>query len=256
MFEWLFNPAEHPSAFWAMIGYFIFMIITYLLFTKFNSKKLLRNSLVKQKNLLQASNPEAGKSHGVSSNRVYYSQADKDIDQSQRKEFEEFGPLITVISSRKTKYFIGGLVVLVLNALAAFNYGRELHKLSALEGSAPVFYTLLISVMILVFIYVGLNYLHNSTYSIRLYRKGLMVRSFIKVSGYYYDSIKEMKFIDNTAEEAGKRRSIFNPEWICELHMNDNKTLIVNSRLYSSDIADKFTRLRKILDLEKSIDPS
>ena len=252
LIKWISNPYEYRYNLLAIVLFLTIALVLYCLFTWFNNKKRMRKSLAQQKNepQQQSSIPNTKKSNSIPSNKIYVAQADKGLDPIMRNEFEEFGTLITVINSKKAKHFISGIIILGFNTFMAYTFGKESQNLMGVDNSSPFLIVLIVMVISLFFIYLGLLSMYNGTYSIRLYKKGLIVRSLLKTNAYYYNNIKEIKTYSYQSKGitiSGRSFLSGKPVWIWELHFNDGIILRLKESIYQPEMYDKLTRWEKSL---------
>lgn len=246
------TPMEYRYIYWT-IAAIIALVVTYYVIARYVNQKRMVKSLAKQKGNISptAPDPDFKKSKFTPKSRIYVAQADRDLDPAQREEFDEFGPLITIVESKKVKHITGGIFLLGFTAIMAYSFFSDYRKAIPVEGSDPTYILIFTSVVIAVFIYYGLLNLHHSTYSVRLYKKGLVVRSFLKTYAYYYDNITEIKTYEYRRKGLfpGNRSFIMGirPTWVCELNFSDNNILYLDTSRYHPELYDKMTRWEKNL---------
>jgi hypothetical protein len=182
--------------------------------------------------------------------RLFVAQADKDLTDYDRNELPEYGPLISVIKSKKSKHMSGGIFLiafaLVITYAILSNYLRSIAANGEYQGYMLIF----IIFIIIIFVYYGLLSFYECTYNIRLYKKGLVVKSFFKRYAYLYKDIKAIKTYEYRRRGLFQGRKTFAGNrrvWVCDLTFHDNTRLYLDTDRYNPELFEKMARWEKNL---------
>ena len=244
----IFFPSTHPEyqyIYSAVAVFLVLIIFYYLTVHRVNQKNRTKSTNEQKDNFKDGWNNNTSK--------IYVAQTDRNINNEQRREFADFGPLITVVESKKNKHILGGIFLLFFASFLIYAFSATYQAANPAAGSNTLLSVLLSVAAVIISIYYSLFNLHQSTYSIRLYKKGFMIRSLLKTKSYYYDSIKEIRTYEYRRKGLfPNSRSILGtlPTWVCELSLNDNTVLSLDTKRYNSDLYNKMTRWEKSLKLD------
>lgn len=242
----LLAPMKYYYVYLAMIV-FLVAVFVFSVIIRHRNQIELSKSLARQKEKY-SQNRSSAKS------RVYVAQADKDLDMDKRRECKEFGSLITVIGGRKTKNISAAVLLLGFNLVMTYLFTDDYKSLTLAEEANAIYLVVFAIIANLITTYFALTILHQSTYSVSLYKKGLAISSMLFCQAYFYDHISDIKTYEQTNKNSRGRFSIGNsfssknPPWICEIKFDDNNTVILDSRRYNLTLRDKIQRWEKSLN--------
>jgi hypothetical protein len=182
--------------------------------------------------------------------RLFVAQADKDLTGYNRNELPEYGPLISVIKSKRGKHMSGGIFLIAFALAITYSVLSNYLRSIAANGEYQSYMLVFIIFIIIIFIYYGLLSFYECTYNIRLYKKGMVVKSFFKKYAYLYKDIRTIKTYEYKKRGLFQGRKTFAGNrrvWVCDLTFHDNTRLYLDTDRYIPELFEKMTRWEKNL---------
>ncbi|MDR1616075.1 MAG: hypothetical protein LBR98_03600 [Syntrophomonadaceae bacterium] len=182
--------------------------------------------------------------------RLFIAQADKDLSDYERNELPVYGPLISVIKSKRAKHMSGGIFLISFALLITYSILSNYIRSGLYSGSNSNYMMVFIVFIIIIFVYYGLLNFYECTYNIRLYKKGLVIKSFFKKYAYLYKEIKSIKTYEYRRRGLFQGRKIFAGNrrvWVCDLTFDDNTRLYLDTDRYNPELFEKIMRWEKNL---------